>query len=132
MESQGSTTAVVVIAHGSRAAEANDAHEAVAAQLSGLVGLPVLPAFLELAHPTLPDAVSAAVAQGAQRVLVLPFFLYPGRHLARDIPALVADAAERHPEVSIEQLDAFGADPGVVALLADQLRRGAYPAGPAG
>lgn len=34
----------------------------------------------ELAEPSIKDAFSLCVQQGANRVVVSPFFLFPGRH----------------------------------------------------
>jgi sirohydrochlorin ferrochelatase len=120
-------TAAVVIAHGSRAEAANDAHRDVCAALAERTGGPVLPAFLELAEPTLDDAVARLVADGATRVVVLPYFLYPGRHIQRDIPALVDGARAANPAVTIEVGQLFGADPAVLDLLATQLSLAAGP-----
>jgi sirohydrochlorin cobaltochelatase len=115
--------AVVFVAHGSRADAANDAHRGAAERLAADLGLPVVAAFLELSEPSIPDAIVAAADDGAARVLVLPLFLYPGRHLVRDIPALVGEAQRRRPAATVEVLDAFGADPAIAELLAAQVRR---------
>jgi sirohydrochlorin ferrochelatase len=117
------STAVVFIAHGSRAAAANEAHHAAAAELGDRLGLPVHAAFLELAEPSIPEAIVAAADAGAARVLVLPYFLYPGRHVATDIPEMVAEARAARPDAHVELLEAFGADPTVLGVLADQVRR---------
>lgn len=114
---------VVLVAHGSRAPEANEAHRQMAVAVAAEVGLPVVPAFLELAEPAIPDAIVAAVDAGAARVLVLPHFLYLGRHVATDIPALVAEARARRSAAVVELLDPSGADPRVTRLLAAQIRR---------
>ena len=79
-------------------------------------------AFLELAEPSIGAAIDAAIAAGADTVLVLPYFLYPGRHLTRDIPAIVDEASARHPEADIGLLGLFGAQPGLAAVLAAQVR----------
>jgi sirohydrochlorin cobaltochelatase len=121
--------AVVVVAHGSRAEEANDAHRAVAAELDTSVEAAVTAGFLELAEPSIGDAIDGAIAAGATAVAVLPHLLYPGRHLTRDIPGIVDAAAARHPGVAVRLLPAFGADPGVVSLLAAQARA-AFPSEP--
>ena len=118
---------VIVVAHGSRAEQANDAHRHVVSELAGRVAGTVHPAFLELAEPSIPDAIDAAIAAGAAPVLVLPYFLYPGRHLTRDLPAIVADATQRHPGHEISLLDLFGARPGVVDVLAAQVEEALDP-----
>lgn len=125
----GVATAVVLIAHGSRAEAANEAHRTAAAQLEALVGGLVLPAFLELAEPSIGAAIDHAAGADATRILVLPYFLYPGRHLTEDIPAQVDAAAAKHPTSHVELLPAFGADPGVLGLLAAQIHAAAAEPG---
>jgi sirohydrochlorin cobaltochelatase len=117
--------ATVVIAHGSRADLANDAHRAVCASLGARVEGPVVAAFLELAEPSLGDAIATLVADGADDIVVLPYFLYPGRHMQRDIPALVEAARAAHPDVTITLGPLFGDDPAVIDLLANQAQNAA-------
>ncbi|CAN5133176.1 hypothetical protein BH20ACT3_BH20ACT3_17060 [soil metagenome] len=61
------------------------------------------------------------MADGAATVLVLPYFLHPGRHLTEDLPAIVADANERHPQVEVALLGSFGAEAGVGDVLVAQV-----------
>lgn len=112
---------VIVAAHGSRAEEANAAHRRVVADMADRVAGKVEPAFLELAEPSIPAAIDAAVAAGGAPVLVLPYFLYPGRHTTRDLPAILAEATARHPGHDIRLLDLFGARAGVVEVLVQQV-----------
>ena len=114
-----SAATVVLIAHGSRVAEANEAHRALAAELASRSGRTVIAAYLELAEPDIPTALDTAADAG--HVLVLPYFLLPGAHTKVDIPALVEAARARHPGTRFEQLDHLGADPGVVDLLVGQV-----------
>lgn len=96
-------TALVVVDHGSRRLESNAMHEAfvatLAEDLEGYVA--IAPAHMELAEPTVADAVAKVVAAGARRVLVMPYFLFPGRHWESDIPALIAAAGEAHPGIEV-------------------------------
>ena len=59
----------------------------------------VEPAHMELAEPSIRRAYTRCVAAGARRVVVHPFFLFPGRHWHDDIPRLTAEAAAEHPGV---------------------------------
>lgn len=117
------TARVILIAHGSRAEVANEAHRQVSSALAARTGEPVVAAFLELAEPSIPDAIDAAVADGAVEILLLPYFLHPGRHLRSDLPRLAGEARDRHPQVAVELLPAFGEDEGVIDLLAVQVGR---------
>lgn len=114
--------AVIVLAHGSRADTANEAHVELCATLVERTGRAVRPAFLELASPSFAEAVARLADEGATVVEVLPYFLHPGRHDARDVPALIDAARTAHPDVDFVALPLFGADPGVVDLLAGRLR----------
>lgn len=114
-------TTVVVAAHGSRAEPANAAHREVVDALAADVDVAVAPAFLELAEPSIGDAIDTAVASGAARVLVLPYFLHPGRHLLEDIPTIVDDAAARHDGVEVAMLGSFGSEPALAGVLASQV-----------
>lgn len=105
---------VILIAHGSRLAASNDEvvrfaeRIGAALQASGAydrVGY----AFLELADPSIPQAIDQAVAGGAGQVDLFPYFLAAGRHVAEDIPAIVTDRQAVHPEVGFQVLDHLGA-----------------------
>ncbi len=91
---------VVVVDHGSKRAESNEALLAVVENfVQSAPYVTVEPAHMELATPTIATAFDRCVSRGAEWVIVHPFFLLPGRHWSQDIPALVAKAAEKHPTV---------------------------------
>ena len=126
-------TVVVLVAHGSRVPEAAVAHRAVCGQLQRKIGdeavdeTTIEPAFLELNDPDIPTAIDRAVSSGAERVVVLPYFLHPGNHTLRDIPEAIEAARARHPGTSMQQAAVFGADPSLVSALADQVHNALRP-----
>ncbi len=88
---------LLLVAHGSRRQQANQEVLQLCQRLTGSVNFAaVSAAFLELAQPSLADAIDQAVAAGAARIVILPYFLGAGRHVNEDIPALIAAARERH------------------------------------
>ncbi len=114
---------IVLAAHGSRAAEANEAHRDVAVRVAAAIGQTVFPAFLELAEPGIGQAIDDAIGQGATNVVVVPYFLHPGRHLRSDIPEIVAEAATRHPGRTIQMSEHLGASDEMVGIVVDLVRR---------
>jgi precorrin-8X/cobalt-precorrin-8 methylmutase len=116
--------AVIVLGHGSRSPEATAQFLQVAESLAPrLPGTPVLPAFMELAEPSLAAAVAAAVAEGADEIVVLPCFLFMGMHIKNDIPRKVAAAAEAHPAVRFSVREPIGPDPGITEILLERVGR---------
>jgi sirohydrochlorin ferrochelatase len=94
------TVGIVVVDHGSSRPEANRRHESFVAEWRGRAGYDIVEAaHMELARPSIGDAFDACVVQGATRVVIVPYFLWPGSHWDRDIPSLAADASARHPGV---------------------------------
>ena len=112
---------VLLIAHGSRNPAAQADHERLCERVGVAAGVPVRPAYLELAEPGITAAIDAAVAGGAERVRLVPVFLHSGNHVARDIPEAVAAARAAHPGVTIELDEHVGADPALVDLIAARI-----------
>ena len=76
------------------------ASQELAAELTRATGSEVVLGFNEFCAPALPDALDAAAAGGATRVVVITPMLTPGgEHSEVEIPAHVADAQARHPAV---------------------------------
>ncbi len=118
--------AILIIDHGSRVAAANAQLAEVAALVESSLGdgTIVRHAHMELAAPTIPDALAALVAAGAQEIAVHPYFLAPGRHATEDIPRIVAEGAARHPGVAVRVTPPLGVHP----LLAELVILRARPA----
>ena len=116
-------TGIIIVDHGSRRPEANAMLEAVAQLYRERTGARIVEhAHMELAAPAIQDAFARCVAQGAERVVVALFFLSPGRHSARDIPALVAAAAAQFPSVPYRLSEPLGVDARLVDLLQQRVR----------
>lgn len=114
-------TGIIVFAHGSSITSANQAVEAVAAQMArdGKFDL-VAAAFLEQAQPDLGGAVAALVAQGTRRVVVVPYFLTLGIHLQRDLPRIAGELARLYPGVEIRITNPLDGHPALAAILVER------------
>lgn len=116
---------IVLVDHGSRLAESNRLVEAVARALSERFSAEfdiVEPAHMELAEPSIATAYARCVARGANRIVVLPYFLGPGRHWTNDIPQLSAAAARPFPETSFQVAPTLGLDDLMLDLLFKRFR----------
>ena len=114
---------IVFFAHGSSVETANLAVRRVAADAARQAGVERYEvAFLELASPTLEQAVEAMVAGGIDQIAVVPYFLTLGIHLQRDLPVLVGRIAEAHRGIQICVTPPLDGHPGLADVLADRAR----------
>ncbi len=117
------TTAVLLIAHGSRQDAANDDLRQLASRLADRGDYPIVQAsFLELAEPDIRKGGDFCVSQGVRRVLLVPYFLSAGVHLNRDLTAARDELAQRHPEVKFLLGPPLGPDPMLDDLVSKRVR----------
>ncbi|HMO44599.1 MAG TPA: CbiX/SirB N-terminal domain-containing protein [Rubrivivax sp.] len=91
---------LILFAHGARDARWAAPFESVAALVrQQRPALQTRLAFLELMAPTLAEAGAQLCAAGCSRVDVLPMFLGTGGHLRHDLPPMVEQLREKHPQV---------------------------------
>ena len=96
-------TAILMMAHGSRIAEANDAAYQVAQMVRELTRLEIVEvSFRELHEPNIQSGIDACVAKGAERILLMPYFLFMGAHVQHDLPEEIAEAQKRYPGLIME------------------------------
>ena len=116
---------IILVDHGSRLAASNQLIAAVAKAFQQRFATAfdiVEPAHMELAEPSIATAFTRCVSRGANEVVVLPYFLGPGKHWTTDIPALTAAAATNHPGVSFQVAPTLGLDDLILDLLFKRLQ----------
>ncbi|DBA73498.1 hypothetical protein WJX77_008403 [Trebouxia sp. C0004] len=118
MLSSAESTAVVVVDHGSRREASNRMLEQFVNLYRQTSGRQIVEgAHMEIAEPTIADAVRKCASAGATTIVVAPYFLSRGRHIQEDIPALVAAAQEQHPGVKCIVAEPIGLDPLMAQLI---------------
>ena len=112
--------AILIFAHGSRDPQWRAPVEAVAhAVRAQAPDAHVACAYLELCTPELPEAAAQAIAAGASEVRVLPLFFGMGKHAREDLPLLMTQLRQAHPDVAFKLLPTAGEQPRLTALLAE-------------
>ena len=110
---------LLLFAHGARDPRWAQPFEAVAASVrAARPGTPVRLAYLEFMTPGLAEAGADLVAQGCQRVEVMPLFLGAGGHVRKDLPALMDALRQAHPDVHFGLHPAVGEIDSVVQAMA--------------
>ncbi|MEI7817661.1 MAG: CbiX/SirB N-terminal domain-containing protein [Desulfuromonadales bacterium] len=96
-------TAILMMAHGSRIAEANNAAREVATMVQEMTGFEIVEvAFRELHEPNIQQGIDTCVIRGSERILLMPYFLFMGAHVQHDLPEEIEEAQKRHPGLIME------------------------------
>ncbi len=75
-------------------------------------------AHMELAEPSIAAGFADCVRAGATEVIAFPYMLSPGKHVTRDVPRLVAEAARQFPDTTYRVTGAFGVHEKLAELIA--------------
>ena len=93
-------TALILFAHGARDPEwANPMRRVRAAVLQRDPSLRVELAFLEFMSPNLGDCARSLVTEGYTAISIVPMFIAQGGHLKNDVPLLMDELRNAHPDV---------------------------------
>ena len=80
--------------------------------------VPVALSFLEFMSPGLVEAGASLAALGCERVELLPLFLGAGGHVRKDLPVLLEQLRQAHPDVQWLLRPTIGEDYAVVEAMA--------------
>jgi sirohydrochlorin ferrochelatase len=115
--------ALILVDHGSVVQEANDMLVEIAnmvRQNSRCQFDIVRYAHMELAEPTISQAFDSCVADGAEEIVVHPYFLAPGRHSTKDIPMMVGEAAKKHGRITYHVTEPLGLDAKIIEVILER------------
>ena len=111
---------LLLVAHGSRRMESNEEIAAIAntlrERLKGKYAA-VEHAFLELAEPSIPNAIDQLIDRGSKEVNILPYFLSAGRHVHEDVPDIVQSKQKEHSKINIRVFPYLGESQEIIDLL---------------
>jgi len=114
--------AVLLISHGSRFSETKQEIQGLVEQLKEQSEIAIVEyAFLEIAHPSIPEGIDMCVEAGATEIIVLLNFLNAGRHVDEDIPRIVNEAREKHSNVTFTITQPIGKHDKIIKLFLDMI-----------
>ena len=118
-------TAILLMAHGSRIAEANNAAYEIAEMIRAASAFEIVEvAFREMHPPDIQTAIDRCVAQGAERILLMPYFLFVGAHVREDLPAEMTLAQQRYPQVEFAMGNHLGAHRKLAEIVIERIAEG--------
>ena len=117
-------TALLLIADGSRQDQANADLIDIVAEMRNKGDYAVVEgAYLELSAPTIEEATARCLAQGAHRVILLPYFLSAGVHVRQDLTAIRQKLAKDNPNAEFSLAEPLGPHPLLLEIVAQRARQ---------
>lgn len=109
--------AILVVSHGSREGSANREFKILVQKYRKRhPGWKIAHAFLELAKPSIPDALEA-LARKSEEILVLPLFLFAAKHVKEHIPEILRSFRSKHRDINVKLAQPLGSDPKLLDIL---------------
>ena len=111
---------LLLVAHGSRRIESNEEIAILAQHLRDRVATNygyTEYAFLELAEPSIPDAIDQLVEKGATEIIILPYFLSAGRHVHEDVPEIIASKQKQYSNIKLQVSPYLGESKEIIDVL---------------
>jgi sirohydrochlorin cobaltochelatase len=84
--------------------------------------------FLNFSRPTLCEAATECVRQGAATLIVQPYFLIAGHYVRNELPRLVDEAGRACPRAEFRVAEPLGAHPALVELVVERASAALRPA----
>ncbi len=78
-------------------------------------------AYMEFAEPNIPQGIDNCVKDGADKVIIHPFFLSNGVHVTKDIPGMIDEARERHPGCEFIYTEPLGIHNKMIELVVERI-----------
>lgn len=115
--------ALVALAHGSRDPRSAETIGALVDEVRATrPDLRIEKAFLELAKPSFQTVVDRLVRAGHDEIVVVPLLLTEAYHAKVDVPAVIAAATERHPDLKIRATKVLGLENSFLDVLDVRMR----------
>lgn len=114
-------TEIIILGHGSRRPEANYELIEVANKVACILG-PVTPAFMSHGTPDLPSVVIEKILSGAERIIIMPLFLFLGTYVSTEIHEKIKDIKAQFPQIEIIFAKELGADDIIANLACSRIK----------
>ncbi|MFT9076805.1 sirohydrochlorin chelatase [Ethanoligenens sp.] len=115
---------VLILAHGSREDDTEKTMDSIACMVKEtLPGTIIETAYLQFRKCNLENGLENLIHQGADDILLIPYFLFSGVHIRHDIPAEIDSFLQNRKDVKITMGNTLGADHRLAEVLVDRIRQ---------
>ena len=114
---------VLVVGHGSRQKSTEQILEfVVTTARRNLPDTVIEIAYMEFGEKDILSGLNTLTEKGVSEIAVVPYFLFDGMHIRKDIPAILDKFKAKNENVKIAMGRPFGADDRLAAILLDRIK----------
>lgn len=114
--------AIIILGHGSRLKKANEIILEIVKGIKQEGRDIVEPAYLQFHKPDLFTSIKNAVEKGCRKIIIVPFFLFSGNHVTRDIPKAIKKEAAKYSGVNFVYAKNLGEDSRIEIIVQDKIK----------
>ena len=115
---------VMIVGHGSRSLKSQEDFKKVIDIIEKkLDHTKVYGTNMELSEPLMDDTIDKIVAENSElsEIVVVPFFLFEGIHIKKDIPEKLEEFRQKYPNIKITFGKPLGVDPAIADVLLNRI-----------
>lgn len=114
---------VLILAHGSRVEATKNTINAVVDMVrEKITDRPIEIAYMEFCEENIEHGIKTLADKGVTEIKVVPYFLFEGIHIRKDIPEEIEEILKKYPGISVEMGKTLGVDERLADILADRIR----------
>jgi len=114
---------ILILAHGSKRKEADKVLDSLIRKVKDKTGEQlVLPSCLQFSKQNLEAGIEELIQKGADKIKIIPLFLFDGIHVTQDIPEELEAIAAKHPGLEIKLGRHLGDDDRIADIIADRIK----------
>ncbi len=111
----------LILAHGSREKQTEETFRAIVEMATKEIDFPVEIAYMEFGKPNISGGLSKLMEQGADEIKIVPYFLFSGVHIRKDIPEEIEEFLKKNEGVKVTLGKTLGEDPRIAQVLAERI-----------
>lgn len=113
---------ILILAHGSRRQEVDKILNSLTQKVIDKTGEQLIyPAYLQFSERNLEGGIEYLIEKGANKIKVIPMFLFDGIHVTQDIPEELNTIMSKHPGIEVKMSKHLGDDDRIADIIADRI-----------
>jgi len=113
---------ILILAHGSRIKSTKDTINTVVDMVRDKIdSMPIEIAYMELCEETIEIGINNLIKKGVKSIKVVPYFLFEGIHIRKDIPNEIDRIMKSYEGVTVTMGNTLGADSRLADILVDRI-----------